>query len=319
MRQGKTIRLLRPSSRLRFEPSMVRCLSLVALPSRGDACGLSGGARRHLVLLEGILGVGGGELVGSILDEGVTLRGGRVVLVVDLCGLVVLVLEGDLVLKGDGGIGLDDGGPSDLGGVGGGALAAVFVLLALVVAEDGALVLLHGVLVFLDVETDRDGLVHLGLLLLELVRLQAGALGLLVHLLEDLAADGPLVQEVEGGGDVVVAVGFDALLGVLAFEAVVLDHGVEERGVDGHLLLAREQARRLPLLYLSVPWVHSYVLDLESLFWVRLEDALDHSPAVVAQELWQRVVCAQDLLVEVGGLGVLVGEEPTHHRIQHYP
>ena len=55
----------------------------------------------------------------------------------------------------------------------------------------------------------------------------------------------------------------------------------------------------------------------EALSWVRIQDPLHQVPAVITDEIWDRVIGVQDLFVENVSLGVLEGQVATDHRVEN--
>ena len=91
------------------------------------------------------------------------------------------------------------------------------------------------------------------------------------------------------GGDVVVAVSFDALDGVLLVKAELLQDHVEHLGVHWHLLFAWEVTVAFSLLVDAPPGVVPHLFYRVASVWVRVQHFLDEIAAVDREELGQGV------------------------------
>lgn len=60
----------------------------------------------------------------------------------------------------------------------------------------------------------------------------------------------------------------------------------------------------------------TYLVNVYSLARVSDEYARDHVPRLVREEVRRRVLCIQDLLVQVGGLLVFEGQVSAEHGVQ---
>ena len=125
-----------------------------------------------------------------------------------------------------------------------------------------------------------------------------------------------LQQQVVGGGGVVVPVGLDALAGEAVVEAQ-LDRRLEDLLVDGNAVVTDNQALRTGLRRSRVPPpVLADVLDPVPLDGVDGEDVGKHVLGVLGERLGDLVLAGEDLLVELGGLGVFEGQAAAEHRVE---
>jgi len=113
----------------------------------------------------------------------------------------------------------------------------------------------------------------------------------------------------------IVSIGFNTFLSIFPFEAVVLNHAIEQRLIHRHLFLPWKESASFSLSYHFVPRVNSDVIDCESVFRARLEYSLNHCFGVAREKLRKRVIGRENFLVQIRRLRVFVGQEAAHHRI----
>ena len=144
-------------------------------------------------------------------------------------------------------------------------------------------------------------------------------LGLLVAFLAVFQLLVASINQVVAGGDVVVSIVLDALLGVFTVKVKLLDNFAEQLIFHGHLLFAREQSLiTVPVFHLQGPSVVSDVTNAIALLRVRVKDSPDQVLALGAEEFGHRVISRHDLLVEITRFRVLKRQVATDHCIKDY-
>lgn len=133
-----------------------------------------------------------------------------------------------------------------------------------------------------------------------------------------------LHEEVVGGGDVVVFVGFDAFAGVVFAEVRAFGfEGVgelfEDAFVEGDLVLADDYAFVLGFVALFVPRMISNFLYRVSFISISIQNILQQVRRLFRHKLRYLIICTQNLLIQSTGIWILKGQKPTNHCEQNNP
>ena len=117
----------------------------------------------------------------------------------------------------------------------------------------------------------------------------------------------------------VVAIGLEALNGVVDLKIILIDYLPQQVITIRHLLQARVEAwlsigRRTHLLK---PCVLSDDSNSRSFLRVCVKNFSEHIAAIVRNEFRYLIVCAQNFLVELRGLRILEWQIPANHCVQY--
>lgn len=121
-----------------------------------------------------------------------------------------------------------------------------------------------------------------------------------------------------GGCYTIVSIGFDALSCVILIELLLVHYNAVNILIHWHLLLSREETSHSLFFDLPEPHMIPYFLHRESSLRVGVQNFGKQVLALWRHELGDLVVSTQDLLVKVGGLGILKGQVAAHHGKQHH-